>query len=85
MDSNLANDLDNVGKILAQGCFCDTNNPLSETDAQLYRRNAEEWESLVNRIRALPDFHHFLLPSPISTLRRMIVCGVTLVYYTKDR
>jgi tetratricopeptide (TPR) repeat protein len=43
VDSDLADDLDNVGKFLAQGCFYDPKDPLSETDAQLYRRYAEKW------------------------------------------
>ena len=69
VDSDLASDLDNVGKFLAQGCFRDPKDPLSETDAQLYRRYAEKWEELVYRIRGLPGFHHFSLPLPISTLQ----------------
>ena len=37
VDSDLASDLDIVGKFLAQGCFRDPKDLLSETDAQLYR------------------------------------------------
>ena len=84
VDSDLANDLDNVGKFLAQGCFRDTNDPLSESDAQLYRRKAGEWESLVNSIRALPDFHHFLLPSPISTLRTAAADGPVVIVNSSE-
>ena len=43
IDSDLAIDLNNAGKFLAQGCFRDPKDPLSEADAQLYRRYAEKW------------------------------------------
>ena len=79
VDSDLASDLDSVGKSLAQGCFRDPKDALSETDAQLYRRSAEKWEELVHRIRGLPGFHHFLLPSPISTLRTAAAEGPVVV------
>ena len=84
VDSNLASDLDNVGKFLAQGCFRDPNDPLSETDAQLYRRYAEKWEDLVHRIRVLPGFHHFLLPSPISTLRIAAAEGPVVIINSSE-
>ena len=50
IDSDLARDLENVGKFLTQGCYRDAKDPLSETDAQLYRRYAEKWDELVHRI-----------------------------------
>ena len=84
VDRDLANDLDNVGKFLAQSCFRDPNDPLSETDAQLYRRNAEKWESLVHRIRGLPDFHQFLLPSPISILRTAAAEGPVVIINSSE-
>ena len=48
---------------------------ISETDAQLYRRYAEKWEEFVHCIRGLPGFNHFLLLSPISTLRAAVAEG----------
>ena len=84
VDSDLANNLDNVGKFLAQGCFRDPKDPLSETDAQLYRRYAEKWEELVHRIRGLPNFHHFLLPSPISTLRTAAAEGPVVIVNSSE-
>jgi tetratricopeptide (TPR) repeat protein len=79
VDSDIASDLDNVGKFLAQGCFRDPNDPLSETETQLYRRYAERWEELVYRIRGLPGFHHFLLPLPISTLQTAAAEGPVVI------
>ena len=79
VDSDLAGDLGNVGKFLAQGCFRDPNDSLSETDAQLYRLYAAKWEDLVHRIRVLPSFHYFLLPSPISTLRTAAAEGPVVI------
>jgi CHAT domain-containing protein/tetratricopeptide (TPR) repeat protein len=79
VDSDLASDLDNVGKFLAQGCFRDPNDPLSETDGQLYRRYAEKWEELVHRIRGLPGFHLFLLPLTISTLQTAAAEGPVVI------
>ena len=84
VDSDIANDLDNVGKFLAQGCFRSPRDPLSEIDAQLYRRNAEKWENLVSRICALPGFHHFLLPSPISTLRTTAAEGPVVIINSSE-
>ena len=84
VDSDLASDLDNVGKFLVQGCFRDPKDPLSETDAQLYRRYAEKWEELVHRIRGLPDFHHFLLPSPISTLQTAAAEGPVVIVNSSE-
>ena len=84
VDSDIANDLDNVGKFLAQGCFRNPRDPLSEIDAQLYRRNAEKWEKLVRRIRGLPGFHHFLLPSPISTLRTAAAEGPVVIINSSE-
>ena len=51
----------------------------SETDAQLYRQYADKWEELVHRVRGLPGFHHFLLPSPISTLQMAAVEGPVMI------
>ena len=79
VDSDLASDLDNVGKFLAQGCFRDPKDPLSETDAQLYREYAEKWEELVHRVRGLPGFHHFSLPLPISTLQTAAAEGPVVI------
>ena len=84
VDSNLASNLDNVGKILSQGCFRDPNDPLSESDAQLYRRYAEKWEDLVRRIRDLPGFDHFLLPLPISTLRTAAAEGPVVIINSSE-
>ena len=84
VNSDLANDLDNVGKFLAQGCFRDPKDPLSETDAQLYRRYAEKWEELVHRIRSLQGFHHFLLPSPISTLQTAATEGPVVIINSSE-
>ena len=84
VDSELASDLDSAGKFLAQGCFRDPKDPLSETDAQLYRRNAEKWEELVHRIRGLPRFHHFLLPLPISTLQTAAADGPVVIINSSD-
>jgi CHAT domain-containing protein len=84
VNSNLASDLDNVGKFLAQGCFRDTKDQLSETDAQLYRRYAEKWEELVHRIRGLPGFHLFLLPSTISTLQTAAAEGPVVVINSSE-
>ena len=67
-DEQLANELDQVGQILAHSCFRDSNDAQSEKDAQRYRRSAEKWEELVQCIRQLPGFGRFLLPTPISTL-----------------
>ena len=79
VNSDLARDLDVTGNFLAQGCFRDPNDPLSETDSRLYRRYAEKWEELVQRIRGLPGFHHFLLPLPISTLRMAAAEGPVVI------
>ena len=84
VDSDLASDLDNVGKFRAQGCFRDPKDPLSETDAQLYREYAEKWEELVHRIRGLPGFHHFLLPSPISTLQTAAAEGPVVIINSSE-
>ena len=84
VNSDLARDLDNAGKFLAQGCFHDPKDPLSETDAQLYRRYAEKWEELVHRIRGLPGFHHFLLPSPISTLQTAAAEGPVVIINSSE-
>ena len=84
VDSNLASDLDNAGKFLAQGCFRDPRDPFSETDAQLYRRYAEKWEELVHHVRGLPGFHHFLLPSPISTLRMAAAEGPVVIINSSE-
>jgi hypothetical protein len=78
-DANLARDLDNTGRFLAQGCFRDPKDPLSEIDAQLYRRRAEKWEELVHRIRDVPGFHDFLLPLSISTLRTAAAEGPVVI------
>ena len=84
VDSDLAKDLENVGKFLTQGCYRDAKDPLSETDAQLYRRYAEKWEELVHRIRGLPNFHLFLLPSPISTLRTAAAEGPVVIINSSE-
>ena len=84
VDADLASDLDNVGKFLAQGCFRDPKDPLSETDAQLYRQHAEKWEELVHRIRGLPGFHQFLLPSPISTLWTAAAGGPVVIINSSE-
>jgi tetratricopeptide (TPR) repeat protein len=84
VDSDLASDLDDVGKLLARGCFRDPKDDLSETDAQSYRRYAEKWEELVHRIRGLPGFQHFLLPSPISTLRTAATEGPVVVINSSE-
>ena len=85
VDSDLADDLDNVGKFLAQGCFRDPNgSDLSEIDAQSYRRHAEKWEELVHRIRGFPGFHHFMLPSPISTLRTAAAEGPVVIINSSE-
>ena len=79
VNSDLAGDLDNVGKFLAQGCFRDPKDPLSETDAQLYRQYAEKWEELVHLVRGLPGFHHFSLPLPISRLKTAAAEGPVVI------
>ena len=84
VDPDLASDLDNVGKFLVQGCFRDQNDPLSETDAQLYRRYAEKWEELVHRIRSLPGFHHFALPLPMSTLQTAAAEGPVVIINSSE-
>ena len=78
------NDLDNVGKFLAQGCFRDPKDPLSETDSQLYRQYAERWEELVHRIRGLPGFHHFSLPLPIPTLQTAAAEGSVVIINSSE-
>ena len=83
VDSDLANDVDNVGKFLAQGCFRDPKD-LSEADAQLFRRYAEKWEELVHRIRGLPGFHHFSLPLPISALRTAAAEGPVVIINSSE-
>ena len=80
----LADELDLAGKILGQGCFHDSNDTLSESDAQVYRRSAEKWEELVSKIRTLPDFHYFLLPPPISTLRTATVNGPVVIINSSE-
>ena len=84
VDPSLASDLDNARKFLAQGRFRDPNDPLSETDAQLYRRHAEKWEEIVHRVRGLPGFHHFLLPLPISTLRTAAAEGPVVIINSSE-
>ena len=68
---DLACDLDNVEKFLAQGCFRDTKDPLSETDAQFYRRYAEnlKWEKLVHRVRG---FLHEICDGDIALHTQMV-------------
>ena len=84
IDSVLASDLDNAGEFLAQGCFRDPKVFLSETDARSYHRYAEKWEELVHRIRGLPGFHHFLLPSPISTLQTAAAEGPVVIIFSSE-
>jgi hypothetical protein len=57
---------------------------LSETDAQLYRRYTVKWEELDHRIRSLPGFHHFLLPSPISTLQTAAAEGPMVIINSSE-
>ena len=84
VDSLLASDLDNAGKFLAQSCFRDPNDTLSEADAQLYRRYAEKWEEHVNRIRRIPGFHHFMLPLPISILQTAAAGGPVVIINSSE-
>ena len=83
VDSNLASELENVGKFLVQDCFRDPKDPL-KTDAQLYRQYAEKWEELVQKIRHLPDFDHFLLPLPISTLQTAAAEGPVVIINSSE-
>src|SRR5271154_1115480 len=55
--------------------FGGPNETLSEADAQFHRHSAERWEELVGQIRQLPHFHHFHLPPPISTRRKVAAEG----------
>jgi CHAT domain-containing protein/tetratricopeptide (TPR) repeat protein len=79
VNSQLAEDLDRIGKALGQSCFRNSKDMLSETDAQLFRRYAENWDELVCRVRKLPGFDHFLLPSPISKLRHAADGGPVVI------
>jgi hypothetical protein len=68
VDSQLAEDLDCIGKALGRSCFWDSRDVLPETDAQLIRRYATKWDEILCRVRKLPGFDRFLLPPPISKL-----------------
>jgi tetratricopeptide (TPR) repeat protein len=76
VDLQLAEDLDHIGSLLGRRCFQDS---LSEDNAQLYRRSAEHWEELIYHIRKLPGFEHFLLPPPISELRKAAEEGPVVI------
>lgn len=79
VNSQLATKLDIVGRVLAQGCFGNLNETPSEDAAQFHRRLAERWEELVCSICQLPNFDHFLLPPPISTLRTAAAEGPVVI------
>ena len=79
VDSQLAGDLDRIGKVLSQSCFRNPKLVISETDAQLFRRYAEQWNEILYRVRKLPGFDRFLLPSPISRLRQAAKQGPVVI------
>lgn len=86
VDSTLAENLEKIGRAIWQFCFRNGSSPISEAEKQFHRRSAEEWDTLVARVRQLKGFEDFLRPQPISKLRAAAVDGpIVLINISRFR
>jgi tetratricopeptide (TPR) repeat protein len=86
VNSNLANRLLRVSRLLDRGFEDKRGSRSAEEDAQQYRALVMEWESILEEIRCLPSFEDFLRPLTVSRLRDVSQNGpVVVVNIAKER
>ena len=85
-DPELADRLESVSSALEPGTFEDPLRPRPdetsldfEKAAQRHRRLAEEWESLVDRVREISGFQDFLKPMKFASLQRAAISGPIVI------
>jgi hypothetical protein len=88
MEPELANELERVGRKLDAdnfpGSLLHTEEHsvgVSSTEdvGKEHRRLVGEWEGLLDRVRQLPEFEHFLKPAPFRQLRRAAAGGHVII------
>jgi tetratricopeptide (TPR) repeat protein len=86
VDPNLADHLVQVSQLLDRGTEKKEKGRSTEEDAQQYRALTGEWESIIQKIRSIPNFEHFLKPHKTSRLMDAARDGPVVVFnIAKDR
>jgi tetratricopeptide (TPR) repeat protein len=79
INSDLAERLLHVSRLLDGGVEQKGSQRSTEEDAQRYRALTAEWESIIKQVRSLPKFEDFLKPSKISRLKYAAQNGPVVV------
>ncbi|PVF91892.1 hypothetical protein CPB86DRAFT_820105 [Serendipita vermifera] len=85
VDPDLADRLMKVSQLLNQGMEQKGGMKFIEEEGQRYRALTTEWESIIEQVRALPNFQDFLKPPRISRLRDAAEHGPVVTFNIAEK
>jgi tetratricopeptide (TPR) repeat protein len=85
IDPDLANRLVQVSRLLDRGIKQEDGTGSMQEDARQYRVLTAEWESIVEQVRALPNFDRFLKPPKVSQLNNAAQDGPVVVFNISEK